>query len=101
MEYDLNAVREAVLKQQVSYRGRKVYKDIANLGYTLDDVTACLSYLTAKDYRKTERYSDAVFDVYIKKTANKNDQSFDRIFIKLRLIDAENIEIVEIGSFHL
>jgi hypothetical protein len=101
--FDLEAIRNAALQKNIRYKGRKVSQDVTNLGYTLDDVSDCISALTTNDFKKTESYfeSEAIFDVYIKNFQRK-EQSPDRIYMKLRLLEGEvQVDLIEIGSFHL
>ena len=93
--FNLEQVREAAEQHRIQYKGRKVQKDITNLGYTLNEVADYISSLTEHDFKETKQYDDkTVHDVYIKTLT-------DRIYIKLRLLDNQHIQIVEIGSFHL
>ena len=55
-EYDLEQVKAAAQNLDIEYRGRKVSRDIANLGYDLHDVSACLCQLSKSDFRKTHNY---------------------------------------------
>ena len=100
--FDLEAIRNAALQKNIRYKGRKVSRDVTNLGYTLDDVSDCISALTTNDFRETKLYSEseAVFDVYIKNFERK-EQPPDRIYMKLRLLKDGAIQLIEIGSFHL
>ncbi len=102
--FNLDAIRNAALRKNIRYKGRKVSRDVTNLGYTLDDVSNCISALTTIDFNKTESYleSETVFDVYIKNFQRK-EQPADRIYMKLRLLEGGGIQVdqVEIGSFHL
>lgn len=100
--FNLESIRQAALNKSIRYKGRKINRDVANLGYTLDDVSSCIASLTMSDYQKTVKYDDSndVFDVYIKNRTN-HLQTTDRIYMKLRLLKDDVIEIVEVGSFHL
>ncbi|WP_296833592.1 hypothetical protein [Thiomicrospira sp.] len=40
-EYNLDDVKKAAIASRVEYRGRKVQRDIANLGYDLNDAIDC------------------------------------------------------------
>lgn len=101
--FSLDKIREASSKQRIQYRGgdrNKVRKDIANLGYTLEDVISCIVSLTINDFKETKKYPDQTFDdVYIKDVIRED--SIDRVYMKLRLLENGQIQIVEIGSFHL
>ncbi len=102
--FNLEAIRNAALQKNIRYKGRKVSQDVTNLGYTLEDVSDCISALTTNDFKKTESYSEseAVFDVYIKNFQRK-EQPSDRIYMKLRLLEGGGVQVdqVELGSFHL
>ena len=55
-EYDLGQVKAAAQNLDIEYRGRKVSRDIANLGYDIQDVSACICQLSSSDFRKTHSY---------------------------------------------
>jgi hypothetical protein len=98
--FNLDKIRAAVSQQRIRYKGLKVPKDIRNLGYTLEEVSACIISLTLADFQKTIEYPDqTVHDVYIKNIIR--EEQTDQIYIKLRLLEDGEIQIVEIGSFHL
>ena len=97
--YNLDEIRQAATKQQIRYAGRKVNRDIANLGYTLQDVANSIVSLTPKDFKESVDYSAKSYDVYIKDVV-RTEQT-DRIYMKLRLQENGEIKILEIGSFHL
>jgi hypothetical protein len=100
--FNLDEIREAASLGNIKYNGRKVDKDIRNLGYTATEVSNCITSLTTKDFHKTEIYADAKFDVYIKDfIRDENKQLSDRIYMKLRLLEDGAIQIVQVGSFHL
>jgi len=98
--FNLDKIREAASLQRIKYKGLKVPKDIKLLGYTLAEVSACIISLTPTDFQKTIEYPDqSIHDVYIKNIIR--EEQTDRIYIKLRLLEDGEIQIVEIGSFHL
>jgi hypothetical protein len=98
--FNLDKIRAAVSQQRIRYKGLKVPKDIRNLGYTLEEVSAYIISLTLADFQKTIEYPDqTVHDVYIKNIIR--EEQTDQIYIKLRLLEDGEIQIVEIGSFHL
>lgn len=99
MKNNLDEMRQAATKQQINYAGRKVSRDIANLGYTLPEVASCIASLTPNDFKESIDYPDKSYDVYIKDVV-RTDQ-VDRIYMKLRLHENGEIKILEIGSFHL
>lgn len=104
MKYDLDAIREAAKQQRIEYRGGRhsnVRKTIANLGYTLEDVVNCITSLSPSNFLTTYEYPDQTFDDgYITKIF-REEEIEDEIFMKLRLLDNGDIEIIDIGSFHL
>lgn len=51
-EYRLEDVRKAAQQLNIEYRGRKVQRDAANLGYEICDVADCLCQLTERDFKK-------------------------------------------------
>jgi hypothetical protein len=98
--FNLDKIRVAASLQQIEYAGCKVRKDIANLGYTLEVVADSIASLTPTDFQKTIVYPDqTAHDVYIKNVIR--EEQTDKIYMKLGLLDNGEIEIVEIGSFHL
>ena len=51
--YDLDKIITAARAQQIIYGGRKVMRDIANLGYSLKEVGSCISQLEVRHFNKT------------------------------------------------
>jgi hypothetical protein len=101
--FDLDGIRKAAKQQRIEYRGGRqsnVRKTIANLGYTLTDIINCITSLSPSNFLTTYEYPDQTFDDgYIIKL--EHEKIDDEIFMKLRLLENGDIEIVEIGSFHL
>jgi hypothetical protein len=101
--YDLEEVKQAALAYKIEYRGRKVQRDIANLGYQLRDVVQCLAQLRESDFSKSIDYKNgqAIDDVYIIKYPKPNSEyiEFDSLYVKFCLING-NLSI-ELASFHL
>ena len=98
--FNLDKIRVAASLQRIEYIGCKVRKDIANLGYTLVEVADSIASLTPTDFQKTILYQDqTAHDVYIKNIIR--EEQTDKVYMKLRLLENGEIEIVEIGSFHL
>ena len=98
--FDLDKIREAASYHRIKYKGFKVAQDIKNLGYTFEEISACIVSLTSADFHKTIEYPDQIaHDIYIKYFIR--DEQTDRIYMKLRLRENEALHIVEIGSFHL
>jgi len=84
-EYELKDVKAAAQQLNIEYRGRKVFRDTANLGYELKDVADCLSKLTAHEYRKTHYYDkyppdDEYICSYTKIDAD--DEKVDELYVK-------------------
>lgn len=101
-EYSLKDVRKAAQQLNIEYRGRKVQRDVANLGYDIHDVAKCLCTLTEDDFRKTH-YRDVgpPDDEYIcsfTKFVNDEEQ-VDDLYVKFCLI--ESCLVVDLASFHL
>ena len=100
MKYDLDKIRQAASLHQIKYKGLKVVQDIRNLGYTVEEISVCIVSLTTADFQKTIEYPDqTAHDVYIKNIVR--GEQIDRIYMKLKLRENGEIQIVEIGSFHL
>lgn len=98
--YPLDNIRALAEQNRIRYEGRKVSRDIANLGYTLDDVARCITGLRAAHFKETVVFENATFDVYSKDFHRSEDLPPDRIYMKLRLLENGDLE-VGIGSFHL
>ena len=101
-EYELKDVKAAAQQLNIEYRGRKVFRDTANLGYELKDVADCLLKLKTNEYRKTHYYDkyppdDEDICSYIK--VDDNDEQVDKLYVKFCLID--DYLIVDLASFHL
>jgi len=101
--YDLEEVRQAALAYKIEYRGRKVQRDVANLGYQLRDVAQCLAQLRESDFSKSIDYGNgqAIDDVYIVTYPNPHSENleFDQLYVKFCLINAHLS--IDIASFHL
>jgi hypothetical protein len=99
--FTLDKIRQAAAQRRITYKGLKVVQDIRNLGYTAEEIAACIVSLTLIDFQKTIEYPDqTAHDVYIKNII-RDDKQTDRIYMKLRLRENGEIHIVEVGSFHL
>ena len=100
--YDLNSVKQAALSEKIEFRGRKVGRDVANLGYDLSDVVFCLANLSAADFHKTHHYDNGDVDdayrfEYVRSSGDGNQ--VDRLYIKFCLMD--NYLEIDLGSFHI
>jgi hypothetical protein len=97
--YSLDGIRRLAGFSQVEYRGKKVLRDVAGLGYRFEDVCHCLLALQAEDFSHSERYENfpCWHDVYkIRHTGR--DGKIHRLYIKLRTsVDCVTIELC---SFH-
>lgn len=98
--YLLDDIRAAADQHRVRYESRKVTSDIRNLNYTLEEVAHCISGLQTKHFKKSVKYENACYDVYIRDFQKGEDQPADQVYMKLRLLDTGQLEI-GIGSFHL
>lgn len=100
-EYDLGQVKAAAQELNIEYRGRKVSKDTANLGYDLHDVSACLCQLSPSDFRKTHSYENQPLDdEYIcRYKKDPEEDEFDELYIKFCLVDG--CLVIDLASFHL
>lgn len=101
--YDLKDVRQAALAYRIEYRGRKVQRDVANLGYQLCDVAECLAQLRESDFSKSIDYGNEqpIDDVYIVTYPLPNSENieFDQLYVKFCLMN-DSLSI-ELASFHL
>ena len=102
-EYNLGDVKKAAIASRVEYRGRKVQRDITNLGYDLNDVIDCLMQLSQTDFRRTHMYDYATppDDDYICQYTRRVDGESvtDDLYIKFCLVD--DCLMIDLGSFHL
>lgn len=98
-EYSLDAIRRLARFQQVEYRGRKVPRDVASLGYDLNDVCQCLISLQHDHFSHSERYENFPrwHDVYKVRHVGQ-DGIEHNLYIKLRL-DRDCV-VIELCSFH-
>lgn len=98
--YPLDDIRAAAEAGDIIYGGRKVQRDINNLGYTRDEVMSCIMGLRSNHYCGTKTFNDSatLFDVYIRDF--EHQEHTDRIYMKLRLLPKGKL-YVGIGSFHL
>ena len=99
--YDLEKIIVAAKQKNIIYGGRKINQDIANLGYTLDEVSNCIAQLRPEHHQKiwTNDDNTCIFDVYIINFSPRESQT-DSIYMKLRLLENGQIQ-VGLGSFHL
>lgn len=100
-QYLLDEIRALAANQRVDYASTRVTQDVANLGYSLQEVCRCLESLQPQHFSHSERYSDTSRfwnDVYLCFWgAGTSDP--DRLYIKLRLkTSATGILLI---SFHL
>ena len=103
-EYDIQDVINAARQQKIVYPGRKVQRDIRNLGYELKDLSDCLSRLRESDFRKTHCYLDSLpVDDYVvsyqKRSTADEECPVDDLYIKFCMIDGNLV--IELVSFHL
>jgi hypothetical protein len=100
-EYDLEQVKAAAQSLDIEYRGRKVSRDVANLGYDMNDVSSCLCQLRSSDFRKTHSYGNQPpDDEYIccyKKDPEEDE--YDQLYVKFCLVDG--YLVIDLASFHL
>ena len=99
--YDIDKIIVAAKQKNIIYGGRKINQDIANLGYTLDEVSNCIAQLRPEHHQKIWTSDDNahIFDVYIINFSPRESQT-DLIYMKLRLLANGQIQ-VGLGSFHL
>lgn len=100
--YSLEDVRIAAKNEQIEYRGRKVRRDISNLGYELKDVVTCLLSLTESDFYRSYTYENGdTDDAYRTDFINPMSETgeTDSIYIKFCLIN--NLLMIDLASLHL
>jgi len=100
-EYDLEQVKAAAQSLDIEYRGRKVSRDIANLGYDMNDVSSCLCQLRSSDFRKTHSYGkQPPDDEYIcRYKKDPEEDEYDQLYVKFCLVDG--YLVIDLASFHL
>lgn len=103
--YDLDRVRELAGKGLVTFAGKKkeagtkVEQNAEDLGYSPDDVFACIASLQPGEFDESLLYPDEKFwqDVYkCRRTAPGGE--VDDLYIKLKL--TRNAVTVVLQSFH-
>lgn len=101
VNYDLGKVKAAAQGSNIEYRGRKVSRDIANLGYTLEDVANCLCQLAPSDFRKSHTYQNQPPDDEYRCTyfPSSDAETADDLYIKFCVVD--DVLIIDLASFHL
>ncbi len=105
--FDLAIIKDAAVKGSIEYGSLKVRRDIANLEYQLTDVISCLLGLTAENFNKTHIYqqgphslkADAYIYTHKRKVNDDEDETEDRLYIKLSLIGQKLT--IDLASFHL
>lgn len=100
--YSLDDVKEAAADERVSYFGRKVSRDIVNLGYSFEDVLDSIRALKPTDFVKSIAYGDGplaelLCDVYDAQCSSADRDAADAIYLKLFIKDG----VVYISSFHI
>ena len=102
-EYLLEDVKVAARAARIQYRGRNVQRDIANLGYDLNNVIDCLMQLSESNFRKTHIYKEGAppDDDYTCQYTRQVDGEgvTDELYIKFCLVD--DCLMIDLGSFHL
>ena len=100
-EYDLKQVKVVAQGRHFEYRGRKVGRDIANLGYDINDVSSCLCQLSSSDFSKTHFYDDQLpDDEYIcRYKKDLEEDEYDNLYVKFCLKDG--YLVIDLASFHL
>ncbi len=100
--YGLDGVKANAKRLNIEYRGRKVQRDISNLGYELADVAQCVMRLSVDDHRSSIRYEDRpTDDVYMCMftRVGTEESGSDDLYIKFCLVDY--CLSIDLGSFHL
>lgn len=98
-EYGLEGVRRIAGFKQVNYKGRRVQRHVANLGYSLDDVCDWICALQESDFDHSERYEGdgRWHDVYLLHHPVPADPR-ERLYIKFRV--SRDCVFIELCSFH-
>lgn len=96
--YDLSSIRAAARDEDALILWDRAEQDRLNLGYSREDVAACIRELLPDDFQETKIYDDSsnkMFDVYI--TRNQHGAHIDHLYIKLKQTPRGKVLIV---SFH-
>ena len=98
-EYSLVRIHELAEAGEWAYGSRRVARHIENLGYSPDDVGACLVSLREAHYRGTVRYENAPvwLDEYLISFKGPSGH-VDDLYIKLKL-NRDGLLIL-LASFH-
>ena len=98
-EYSLTRIKELAANGKVIYGSQNVHRDIANLSYSLSDVSQCLNALEPHHYLESTLYENTRIwlDVYLC-SWHKEGGTIDPLYIKLKL-NKDCITIV-LASFH-
>lgn len=98
-DYSLARVHELAHRESVHYAGTRVQVDVANLGYSLEEVCICLSSLRPIDFSHSERYTPrgVWHDVY-KLSWGLPGRVPDNLYVKFRMDDG--VLVIELCSFH-
>ena len=98
-EYSLDAIRRLAESGHIEYRGKRVPRHIAQLGFILDDVRDCLQKLQSHHFAHSIWYENfpCWHDVY-KPTYRARDGRTINLYIKLRL--NRDCVLIELCSFH-
>jgi hypothetical protein len=98
--YALEQVRAVASVGKVGFASRRVSQDIANLGYSLDQVCECLAALEACHFHESVRrdQSEAWVDVYLMHWSLDQGKT-DPLYIKFKLVNGALV--LTLISFHL
>ena len=106
--FDIAMVREVAAAGYISYAGRKVTRDVANLGYDLRDVKACLEALAAKDFIGSVDYPTGAStklscDAYCVAYCSARNEKADTIYLKFHItqVTHKTTRKLMVCSFHL
>lgn len=98
-EYSLDQIRRLAGFRQIEYRGKKVPRDVASLGYNMEDVCQCLISLQKHHFVHSIWYGNFPrwHDVYKLHFTDDSGIKHD-LYIKLRL--SKDCVLIELCSFH-
>lgn len=98
--YALGRIVAAARAGRVVFAGRRLQIDIAQLGYTLDDVHECLATLRPEDHRGVFEADGVLFDVYLPGFHGPHG-GIDELYVKLTERSEATLPQVVLASFHL
>lgn len=98
-EYSLDRIRQLAESGAVAFSSTRVELDVQNLGYSPDEVNACIASLEPEDFRQCVKYANRRFwmDEYRLRWRSVSG-ALDPLYLKLHL--NRDVTIVFMDSIH-